>query len=161
MGVALWSIDHCVAHCMAPVQRLVQRKLRCFSGGEHCGKLEPAKSLHCAQVLYCTSVTVGGSKNSSRSLMTIWDRDAHAGVDLCVCARYVTTSQFSPRKFESNNDEGKLERFDPLEGWRLHKRKANMANSDMPCHWYFPGWQGHRLLHLDQGTSAALGIKES
>ena len=65
VGVALWSIGHCVTHCVAPVRRLVQRKLRCFSGGEHCGKLEPAKSLHCAQVLYYTSVTAGVSQNKS------------------------------------------------------------------------------------------------
>ena len=65
VGVALWSIDHCVAHYVAPVRRLEQRKLRCFSGGEHCGKLEPPKSLHCAQVLYCTSVMVGESKNKT------------------------------------------------------------------------------------------------
>ena len=36
----------------------------------------------------------------SRSRMTIWDRGAHASVDLCVCARYLITSQI-PR--ESSN----------------------------------------------------------
>ena len=99
----------------------------------------------------------------SRSLMTIWDCGAHASVDLCICARYLITSQFSPRKFESNNDGGKLERFNPLGDWRLHmseratKRKADTASYGMPYHQYLQGWQEHRLLHLDQGTRAVLG----
>ena len=31
----------------------------------------------------------------------------------------------------------------------------------MPCHWYFPGWQEHRLHHLDQRMSAALGARNA
>ena len=76
----------------------------------------------------------------SRALVTIWDRGVYASVDLCVCARYLCTSQFSSRKFESNNDGGKLERFNPLGGWRLHmsererdQRKGRQIRPTMVC----------------------------
>ena len=74
----------------------------------------------------------------SRSPMTSWARGAHSSVDLCVCARYLITSQFSPRKFESNNDGGKLERFNPLGGRRLHmsgreQRKGRQTWPTMVC----------------------------
>ena len=76
----------------------------------------------------------------SCSLLTIWDRGAHAGVDLSVCAQYVTTSQFSPRKFEFTNDGGKLERFSPLGGWRLNmserERESNEKEGKYGKHGY-------------------------
>ena len=61
------------------------------------------------------------SLSLSCSLLTIWDRGAHVSVDLCVCARCLATSQFSPRRFESNNDGGKLEKFNP----HVRERESN------------------------------------
>ena len=97
----------------------------------------------------------------SRYLMTISDRGAHANVDRCVCARYLITIQFSLRKFKSNNDGGKLERFNPHVRERATKKTAGTANYGMPCHQYLQGWQEHRLLHLDQGTRAVLGARNA
>ena len=98
----------------------------------------------------------------------IWALGAHVSVNRCVCAQYLTTCQFSRRKFESNNDGWKLERFNLLGGCsptchreRTMKRKADSANYDMPWLQHLQGWQEHRLLHEDQGTSAVLGPRNA
>ena len=42
-----------------------------------------------------------------------------------------------------------------------NEKKGKYGKSDMPCHWYLPGWQEHRLLHLDQSMSPALGARNA
>ena len=69
--------------------------------------------------------------------MTIWDRDAHASVDLCVCAQYLITSQHSPRKIESNNDGGKLESLIHLEaGASTCQKESNEREGRYGQLWY-------------------------
>ena len=48
----------------------------------------------------------------SHSLMTILDRGAHANVDRCVCARYLTTIQFSCHQYLQGCQEHRLLHLD-------------------------------------------------
>ena len=94
----------------------------------------------------------------SCSLLTIWDRGAHVSVDLCVCARCLASSQFSPRRFQSNNAGGKLERFNSHA--RERERESNETDGRYGQLWYavpsvFAGMAGI------SSTSSGSGYKGS